>query len=106
LGMLAALVFPYVQKELFEASPPLVRKKIAGIPLMSVFAGITFITMLYALTVYVQRPDLSGPVSLQSAMFLGGTLAIFALLYYAYRAYHLKRMGIDIGMAFKEIPPT
>jgi len=36
------IIFPYRRKDLFEASPPLVKKKIAGIPVITIFGAIAF----------------------------------------------------------------
>jgi len=106
IGMVAAIVFPYVKRDLFESAPAIVRKKIGGVPIMSLSGAIALVTMIVATGVYAERPDLSGPVSVQSVTFILAVLVLFGVLYYIYRAYHLRKTGIDISIAFKEIPPT
>ena len=42
----AGLVFPYVRKDLFENSPRLVNRRVAGIPVMSIVSALTIAQMV------------------------------------------------------------
>jgi hypothetical protein len=60
---------------------------------------------VYALYAGFTTPAIGGPISPYSFIF--GLLIPFAfpvIVYYASRSYHRSK-GIDIDMAFKEIPP-
>ncbi|MGD0422056.1 MAG: APC family permease [Candidatus Bathyarchaeia archaeon] len=100
----AALVFPFRRKDLFDSSPAIVRKKIAGIPIISI-AGIGNI-ILFVVIIYssILLPAFSGPVGVESMSFVVGIYATGLIGYYLARAYR-KREGIDILMLNRDLPP-
>ena len=102
---LSVAVLPWRKRDLFESVAPVYKRRFLGVPLLSILSGIMFaffVFMTYAASV---NSALGGPMTWASVgigifgMFIIG-LAIYAASY----LYH-KRIGIDIGMAFKEIPP-
>jgi len=101
---LSALVFPYVRKDLFDAAPELVKKKIAGIPLISITGLLSVI--LFSLILYSSfaLPAFSGPVGPYATAFIVGIYASGLVIYYVARAYR-KRAGIDLDLLHKEVPP-
>ena len=103
LPSLAGLVFPYRRKDLFQAAPPMVRRKIAGVPLVSITGAISLIVVLYAVAVMLQIPYL-GPLNPSAFGFFISVFIVGLLIFYARRAY-LRTKGVDIDFAFKEIPP-
>jgi amino acid transporter len=100
----SALVFPYVRKDLFDDAPEIVKKKIAGIPLISVTGLISVI--LFSLILYssFELPAFSGPVGPYATGFVVGIYASGIAIYYVARAYR-KRSGIDLDLLHKEVPP-
>jgi amino acid transporter len=100
----SALVFPYVRKDMFDAAPELVKKKIAGIPLISLSGLISVI--LFSLILYSSfaLPAFSGPVGPYSTGFVVGIYAAGVVIYYIARSYR-KRAGIDLDLLHKEVPP-
>jgi len=98
----AAMVFPYWKKDIFEASP--LNQRIAGIPIVSI-SGLIF-AVLSALRSYIYFFDPAYkfvwtlPVT---AVFLL-VILLGVVLFYAMRLYN-KKKGIDVSLAFKEIPP-
>ena len=99
-----ALVFPYVRKDLFDDAPEIVKKKIAGIPFISVTGLISVI--LFSLILYssFELPAFSGPVGPYATGFVVGIYASGIVIYYIARAYR-KRSGIDLDLLHKEVPP-
>lgn len=101
--MICALIYPFLRKNLFEGAPPPVKRRIGGIPLISIFAAISLVPLLsvyyYTLTV----PAIAGvtPTAIE-AVFSVYVVAI--ILFYAIKAYR-KTQGIDLDMALREIPP-
>jgi amino acid transporter len=102
----AAIKFPYGKtKGIFEASPRITRVKVAGIPLITIAGLVTFFSFLYVAYAGFTTPAIGGVISPYS--FIGGLLLPFAVpwaIYYGSRAYHKSR-GLEIDLAFKEIPP-
>jgi amino acid transporter len=108
---IAAIAFPYAKRSLYESSvgvlPKWMQAKPLGLPLIVIGGLVQLISMLIWIGAEFS-PIITymylGPL-ITSA--IGVTLGIFIisiLLYYAVRSSRL-RQGIDIGMAFKEIPP-
>jgi Amino acid permease. len=98
---LAATLFPFIKKELFESSP--INKRIGGIPLMSL-AGIG--TMFYSvLIIYLELSNSVFSANTPSAIYtvIALVAALFLIFYLA--RYVRSRSGFPLDLAFKEIPP-
>jgi amino acid transporter len=100
---LALAVFPLIRKDFFEQAPEIVRKKIAGIPLVSVIGIITTIFYFLLGVVAATNPLIYTPTVGSIATTIGVIVAAL-FMYFVAVAYH-KRHGIDIGLALKQIPP-
>jgi hypothetical protein len=100
---LAAAAFPYVMKETFDLAPAFMRKKLAGIPVLTFLGALCAISFAYIGYVAATDPLISSP----TAVGAGIAVAIIAFgfaVYFISAQYH-KRAGLDIRMAFKTIPP-
>ena len=96
-------IFPFVKPELVDEMPTFMRKKLAGLPvisLISILSGISFTYISYLAWI---NPWIMTATSVGIEMVVGIVILGF-VLYYLSHWYH-KRRGIDISMAFKEIPP-
>jgi len=107
LSALAALVIPYRKKmkAIYEASP-VSKYKIGPLPLISLCGLLYFCFMAVVLYYFFTYPALGGRPELGTLSFyLPIGIFVFAIVYFvAIRAYR-KRQGIDIDLAFKELPP-
>jgi amino acid transporter len=102
--MVAAIVFPFRKKEMFQTAPSFTTKKILGFPLVSIMGIIALIYLAYTLYGTLTNPAIGGPIYLPSIEFMVGLLAFAPILYWISVLYH-RRQGIDIRLAFKQIPP-
>jgi uncharacterized membrane protein required for colicin V production len=84
------------------------RKKIAGIPIVSVLGTLCAISFAYMGYILYTNPlvgmVVGSPNTSGVEIAIGIIIACF-IVYYASYAYH-KAHGLDIGMAFKELPPV
>jgi len=80
------------------------RKKAGPVPVISMIATLTAAILLYATYVVAVNPILTANANLAAELF-GGIFVLGLIIYYISKAYH-GRQGIDITLAFKEIPPT
>jgi APA family basic amino acid/polyamine antiporter len=103
LTSVAAIVFPWRQRELFRSSP--VAWRIGRLPVVSLLGGLSVIGLLLIEWAFLHDPN-SG-ISLQAPTMLLINLAVFAagFVYYAGARWWRARQGIDIRLAFAEIPP-
>jgi APA family basic amino acid/polyamine antiporter len=100
----AAIVFPFRMRSVFEASPRISRLRVAGFPVVTISGLVTTILMIAALIYSYLTPSFSGPTS---PAVLAGTASIFLsglVVFYIGKAYR-RREGMDFDLAFKEIPP-
>jgi APA family basic amino acid/polyamine antiporter len=101
---LSAAVFPYRRKAMYEASPDIVKLEVGGIPVVSICGVITFVFMLVAFVYSYLTPSFSGPTSPTALTATGGLFIGGLVIFYAVKAFR-SRMGIDMSVLFKEIPP-
>ncbi len=97
-------IFPYTKwVTLLDQLPTFMRKRV-GIPIISWFGLITAIIMFYLAYTVTINPLMTSNVSLTAYWAVGFGVAGVAI-YYISKWYN-KRQGIDIGLIFKEVPPT
>ena len=101
---LATIVFPFTKKDLLEQAPEFMRKKIAGIPLVSILGALCAISFAYMGYIAYTNPLITSP-TLSGVEIAVGIIVGCLIVYYASYAYH-KSHGLDMGMAFKELPPV
>jgi amino acid transporter len=100
------IIFPYTArgKQIFEKSPELVKKKIAGVPLIAIFGVLTLIISV-SIDYYMLLPFFQG---LASSLYIWITATMFVIpafvIYYLSRIYH-KAKHVPMELQFKEIPP-
>ena len=99
---LAAAVLPYKGRKMYEASP-VSKYKIAGMPLITVLGvgGMIFALCLTIPMLLDTRYLANSPLSLS---ILAGSVVLGFVIYYASKAFR-KTRGIDLSLAFREIPP-
>jgi APA family basic amino acid/polyamine antiporter len=100
----AAILLPYRRPEIYNAAPDFVRRKIGGVPVLVLFGVGNLI--LFSLVLYsaFKLPAFSGPTGSDAVIFVIATYVAGALVYLAAREIQ-KRRGVDIDLAYKEIPP-
>jgi basic amino acid/polyamine antiporter, APA family len=100
----AAILLPYRRPEIYNAAPDFVRRTVGGVPVLLLF-GIGNL-VLFTLVLYsaFKLPAFSGPTGTDAVLFVVGIYVAGVVVYVAARALQ-KRRGIDIDLAYKEIPP-
>jgi amino acid transporter len=98
---IAAAIFPFRRKSMFEASP-IARYKVGRVPAITIAGAIMAAYLFYLLVLWAKDPSY-GINNAISAIYLGATYVGSAILYYGMKAYR-KRQGIDINRIYGEIP--
>lgn len=106
---LAAIMFPYTCKGIFESSPKFVKRRIIGVPIITILGIVGLIIEVfisYATLLPAVTPPLSGPriVGLLSYMFVPIVAVVGAVIYSAAYLYR-KSQGLDLTRLFKQVPP-
>jgi APA family basic amino acid/polyamine antiporter len=99
---LAAAVFPFKAKALYEASP-IAKYKIGNIPLITVCGAWGFLVGLVLIVFYLIEPNL-GLASTAGLLGMGAVYVLAFIWFWIARAQN-KNKGIEIDLNFKAIPP-
>ena len=106
-AMLAAVLFPRSRRELFDASPA-AGSRLGGMPLMAVTGAVSL--AFFALVLYLlwNDPIAAGPMftldHLSREFWLVlGTVA-FGLAWFLGNRLYRRRQGIDVDLAFRQLP--
>jgi basic amino acid/polyamine antiporter, APA family len=104
LVSVAAIVFPFRRKDIFEKAPAWVQRRIGTVPLICVIGVVS--CLLWILVGYIAwtTPSIGGSVTWTSMLSSTGAFLIAFPIYWVARWYH-KQRGLKLGMAFAEIPP-
>lgn len=100
---ISGVVFPYRRKDIYDKSP--VRYQVGGIPLMTICGLLGSIFLIYMIWLYATDPVVMGTAP-QYYYSLTAVIVVFfsgIAYFYLMRAYN-KRKGINVDLAFKEIP--
>jgi amino acid transporter len=101
---LTAVLFPR-KKEIFEKSPGIVKRKVLGIPIISVLGLLCVIVGAYVMYCTIV-PVVGAPGVPSAAYWQTLAILIFApIIIYLSSYTYWKRKGIPMDLQFKEIPP-
>jgi amino acid transporter len=98
---IAAIVIPFRQKKIFNESS--VNYKLGSLPVLSLAGFASFLVFAYFVVNSITTTVFYTPTTDQGAFLIvlfGG-----AILYYFLAKAYRKRQGIDLSLAFKELPP-
>jgi amino acid transporter len=105
-AMVAAVVFPWTGKRFFNASPAKAYR-IAGLPLMSVAGALSTAFFVLAFVLLWRDDNAAGPLlghaHRTELWIVVGTLVAGSAWYVGNMLYR-RRQGVDIELAFKQIP--
>jgi amino acid transporter len=107
LTLLAAAIFPYVAKRMYDASP-ISKYKLGGIPWITICGAWGVIAGAALLYFYLSDPGLGlRPLPGETLLGFYGMLGVYVIAFiwfWVARSYR-KNQGIDVDLNFKELPP-
>jgi amino acid transporter len=99
---IAGAIFPYRRKDLFEAAPAMVKRRVGGVPVITVLGVLTF-----AVSVFVAGatllPAYVGTINYDYVAAIVVTYVVAIAIYFASSSYRRKKIPLEL--TFKEIPP-
>lgn len=101
---LAAVLFPYRRRDLYENAPEAVRQRVFGIPLMVIAGVVTMLSWLFVLIAAFTASQFGLKVT-PLAMIEAFTVPIIAIIWYFVAVGIRNRQGINMNQVFSEIPP-
>jgi amino acid transporter len=99
------MIFPFVRKDLFEQMPTKIR--VGGVPLLTIIAAIALFFGVWVGTAFFTNAKYFASLGITTSGIVG-TICVYglaAVVFLVSRAYW-KRKGIDLTMAFRQIPPA
>jgi amino acid transporter len=97
----AGIVFPYRRPDIYEKSP-IANRRVLGLPLMTVACAIGFVAAVFYFCVlffddFAAGHD-SGRLAVTGGCFVGGLIFFYVMKLYR------RSKGVDVDLAFREIP--
>jgi APA family basic amino acid/polyamine antiporter len=100
----AAILLPYRRKDLFDAAPPAIRRRVFGVPLVTIAGVLNLILFTLILYASFKLPAFSGPTGKWATIFVIAIYVVGLAIYFAVSAFK-KRKGVDLSLLYGEIPP-
>lgn len=104
-ALASAVVFPWLRRQFYESSPARAYR-IGGIPAMSI-AGLVGVAFFVLSLVLLWRDEIAaGPLidtDKRDFWIVVGTL-VFGIVWYVGAKLYRRRQGVDVDLAFKQIP--
>jgi basic amino acid/polyamine antiporter, APA family len=100
---IAALVLPWRRKEIYDASP-IAKYRVMGIPLITFAAGLFIVFLVFCLYKWFTDPDEVYAVNDSGSLIFMGCLYLLALAIFVGSRVIRRRQGMDLSMAYGEIP--
>lgn len=97
----AGIFFPYMRPQIYEKSPIAVRK-VFGLPMMTVACALGFVAAQFYFWTLFFDPVAAGHDAVQMSI-VGGVFAIGIVFYFVMKQLR-RAQGVDVTLAFKEIP--
>ena len=100
---LAAVLVPYTKPDLYRASAT--KKTVAGIPVVSIAGAGAIATCVFIWVLYFHYPAQFFLTDKQKMFTIFGVTIALAIIYYFVAKAVRKSQGVDIDLAYAEIPP-
>jgi APA family basic amino acid/polyamine antiporter len=101
---LAAVVFPYRRKDLYNNAPEAVRVKVLGVPLMVICGVVTMLSWAFVLIAAFTAAQFGLKVTVL-AMVEAFVVPVIAIVWYLVAMAVRRSQGVDMNRVFAEIPP-
>lgn len=108
---IAAIIFPYRRRDIFEKAPAFVRARFLGVPAIVIWGALSTIVNGVLCYIAFTSPAFGGTSNILDPTFLKGVfftalgIIIPALLYFVSRFINRSTRHLDIAQAYKDIPP-
>jgi amino acid transporter len=102
---IAAIIFPYRRKDIFEKAPKIVQTKVGGVPVITILGFYVIVCSAFN-TIIPIVPVYTG-AAVNPIYVLAILLTMLpAPIIYGIAYWYNNRRGLDMGVAFRELPPA
>lgn len=101
---IAGIFFPYRQRQIWQSSR--YNQEVAGIPVMTILAVVSLVGLAIIALILITDPNsgVNWKTNTNNLIFTFATFASGFVIYHIAR-YVQKRRGVDVTLAYREIPP-
>jgi basic amino acid/polyamine antiporter, APA family len=100
----AAILLPYRKRDLFEAAPDMVKRRVFGVPLIAIAGVVNLLLFTIILYSSFTLPAFAGPVGTIAVAFVLGIYLVGLVIYFV-AAVIRRQQGVDLNLLYSEIPP-
>jgi APA family basic amino acid/polyamine antiporter len=100
----AAILLPYRKRDLFEAAPDMVKRRVFGVPLITIAGVVNLVLFTIILYSSFTLPAFAGPVGTIAVAFVLGIYVVGLVIYFVAAAIR-RQQGVDLNLLYSEIPP-
>jgi amino acid transporter len=100
----AAILLPYRKRDLFEAAPDMVKRRVFGVPLITIAGVVNLLLFTIILYSSFTLPAFAGPVGTVAVAFVLGIYLVGLVIYFVAAAVR-RQQGVDLNLLYSEIPP-
>jgi amino acid transporter len=104
-SIISGIIFPWKAKTLYESSPAS-KYKIAGFPAITICGIVALVADLYIFYLYFTIPGYGLWPGSQMALSFAALLYIVPFVWYFINKQRRASQGINVELAFKEVPPA
>jgi APA family basic amino acid/polyamine antiporter len=104
-SVLGGIIFPWKAKTLYESSPAS-KYKIAGLPAITICGIVGLATDIWAVWMYFTNPNYGIWPGTTMALGFAALLYIVPFVWYFINKQRRASQGINVELAFKEVPPA
>ena len=101
----ARTLWPFTKPDLYENASAFVKRKLGGVPLITIVGSITMAYLLWMIIASFLFPAVGGHIGVGTLGTLVGFIVSGLLVFYGARAYRMNKEGIDINWTFQSVPP-
>jgi amino acid transporter len=100
----AAILLPYRKRDLFQAAPDMVKRRVFGVPLITIAGVVNLLLFTIILYSSFTLPAFAGPVGTVAVAFVLGIYLVGLIIYFVAAAVR-RQQGVDLNLLYSEIPP-
>jgi amino acid transporter len=104
IPVLSAIILPWKNKQAYEQAPALAARKVAGIPIISLFGCVTLGYLLWMIYSCFAYPSIGGYVTSGVLEFIVCVVVSGVIIFYAAK-YIRAKQGIELKYVYERIPP-
>ena len=104
--VLAITLFPFTKPDLFKNASGFVKRKVGGVPVITIVGSVTLAYLLWMIIASFLYPAVGGRIGVGTLGTLFGFIISGLIVFYIARWYRMSKEGIDINWTFQSVPPV